>query len=40
LGLAIVYRIITAHGGEITVTSIPDRGTAFKFLLPTEEVSE
>lgn len=40
LGLAIVYRIITAHGGEIAVSSVVGRGTGFKFLLPTEQVSE
>ncbi len=40
LGLAIVYRIITAHGGEIAVSSAVGRGTAFKFLLPTEQISE
>lgn len=37
LGLSIVYRIIEEHGGEITVTSRPGKGSEFKILLPTEE---
>ncbi len=37
LGLAIVYRIITEHQGDIQVESIVNQGTTFKLLLPTEE---
>ncbi|MBN2390016.1 MAG: response regulator [Anaerolineae bacterium] len=34
LGLAQVHSIVTAHGGEITVTSELGRGTTFTFYLP------
>ncbi len=34
LGLAISYGIITEHGGEISVSSEPRRGTTFIFRLP------
>ena len=34
LGLAIVREIITAHGGQIDVTSEPGKGTSFTFTLP------
>jgi signal transduction histidine kinase len=34
LGLAIVKEIVLAHGGEITCTSAPGKGTAFHLLLP------
>lgn len=37
LGLAIVYRIITEHQGDIQVESVVDQGTTFKLLLPAEE---
>ncbi|HEX9653765.1 MAG TPA: ATP-binding protein, partial [bacterium] len=37
LGLAIVYRIITEHQGDIQVESEVSQGTTFKLLLPTEE---
>jgi signal transduction histidine kinase len=37
LGLAIVYRIITEHQGDIQVESIVNQGTTFRLLLPTEE---
>ena len=33
LGLAIVHRIITDHGGEITVESSPGQGTTFTLFL-------
>jgi len=35
LGLAIVRKILDLHGSRITVSSQPDRGTCFKFDLPT-----
>jgi two-component system, cell cycle sensor histidine kinase and response regulator CckA len=34
LGLAICHRIVTALGGEISVSSAPKRGTTFKVVLP------
>jgi len=34
LGLAIVREIITAHGGQIDVSSQPGKGTSFTFTLP------
>lgn len=34
LGLAIVKQIVTEHGGAVTVTSTPGRGTSFRLLLP------
>ena len=37
LGLSIVYRIVTEHGGEIKVESDIGQGTTFRVLLPTEE---
>ena len=34
LGLAIVKGIVEAHGGTISVKSIPEAGTDFTFTLP------
>ncbi len=35
LGLAVVYGIVTAHGGSIAVESAPSDGTTFRLLWPT-----
>ena len=37
LGLSISYRIIQAHGGEITVESESEEGTTFSVTLPSSE---
>lgn len=34
LGLALVKHFATAHGGEVTVTSAPGKGSSFAILLP------
>ncbi len=38
LGLALCKSIVTAHGGELTVSDRVPRGTVFTFTLPAEEV--
>ncbi len=37
LGLALVRRIATAHGGDIRASSVPGRGTTFLLSLPLNE---
>ncbi len=37
LGLAVVYGIVTGHGGRILVDSAPGRGTTFTVELPTSD---
>lgn len=39
LGLALVHKIVTLHGGSIQLESIPDYGSTFKVLLPMEPSS-
>ncbi|MGB3330595.1 MAG: sensor histidine kinase, partial [Thermomicrobiales bacterium] len=34
LGLAIAKNIVLAHGGEISVSSVPGEGASFRFTLP------
>ena len=38
VGLAIVHRIVTRHGGTVGVTAAPGRGAEFRFLLPAGEL--
>lgn len=40
LGLSISYSIIKKHGGEISVESLPGRGTTFSITLPIHEHQE
>jgi signal transduction histidine kinase len=40
LGLAITREIVTAHGGEIDVSSRPGEGATFTFRLPIDRTSE
>lgn len=40
LGLSIVYDIIQKHQGEISVESVPDKGTVFTINLPVKTVEE
>lgn len=34
LGLYWAYKVVSLHGGSIQVTSVPDKGTTFKVVLP------
>ena len=36
LGLALTYAMVTRMGGQIEVTSAPDKGTTFRLVLPTK----
>ena len=40
LGLTIVKQAVEAHGGEITVESLPHKGTTFRFTLPDENTPQ
>jgi signal transduction histidine kinase len=40
LGLALVKRLVEAHGGRIRVHSEPGAGTKFNFSLPDEKPAE
>ncbi|AKJ06684.1 Sensory box histidine kinase/response regulator [Archangium gephyra] len=40
LGLSVCQRIITMHGGDITVESQPGRGTTFRIALPVHTAGE
>lgn len=34
LGVVIVKKLVEAHGGEVTVTSVPGKGSTFTFTIP------
>jgi two-component system phosphate regulon sensor histidine kinase PhoR len=40
LGLAIVKHLARAHGGDISVQSVPGEGSTFVIELPVKEVNE
>jgi signal transduction histidine kinase len=40
LGLAITRALVELHGGAMTVTSVPGRGSTFSFTLPTPQAPE
>lgn len=40
LGLALVKHIVEAHGGRVTVNSLPRRGSTFTILLPIERAAD
>jgi signal transduction histidine kinase len=40
LGLSVCQRIITAHGGDISVDSVVGRGTTFRIVLPLHTAGE
>lgn len=40
LGLAICRQIVHEHGGEITVSSVPQQGTTFSIDLPTQHKTD
>ena len=40
VGLALVFRTIHLHDGDIEVQSVPDQGTTFRVTLPLADTSE
>ncbi|WP_239470466.1 sensor histidine kinase [Archangium violaceum] len=40
LGLSVCHRIITAHGGDLSVESEPGRGTTFRVSLPVHSAEQ
>lgn len=38
MGLAVVHRIVKGHGGNITATSEPGKGTRFEVVFPVAEI--
>jgi two-component system sensor histidine kinase HydH len=40
LGLAIVYRLVESHGGDVTARNCPEGGAAFTIRLPRRAAME
>jgi PAS domain S-box-containing protein len=40
LGLSVVYGVVQAHHGFISVTSVPNKGTTFQIYLPSPETTQ
>jgi signal transduction histidine kinase len=40
LGLPICHAIVTAHGGALTASSVPDKGSTFRVELPTADTHQ
>jgi signal transduction histidine kinase len=40
LGLSVAHRIVTSLGGKIEIQSVPDAGSAFTIVLPTDRIPE
>ena len=37
IGLSVVRKIIRRYGGDVSIQSVPDKGTTVKFTLPISD---